>query len=106
MLRIKASRLMYIYIVSKCPTCGYRLLYITTCLAREAVVHDGHAGIHGRALGVRTMYVAPYMASKSNMRRYTYSNNNTIYIYIHYVLHIITMFIRISDFTIAYDWLL
>ena len=69
---------MYIYLVSKCPTCGYRLLYIATCLALEAVVHDDHVGIRGRVLGAHTMYVAPYIAS--NMRKYKYSNNNTIYI--------------------------
>ena len=81
MLIIKASRLMYIYLVSKCPTCGYRLLYIATCLAREAVMHNDHAGIRGHMLGACTMYVAPYMASDSNIRIYTYSNNKTIYIY-------------------------
>ena len=31
--------------------------------------------------GVRTMYVPPYMASDSNMRKYMYSNNKKIYIY-------------------------
>ena len=33
-----------------------------------SVVHDDHAGIRGSALGSRMMYVAPYMASDSNMR--------------------------------------
>ena len=38
-----------IFIRLEVPTCGYRLLYIATCLARGAVVHDDNAGIRGRA---------------------------------------------------------
>ena len=57
-------------------------------------MHDDHAGIRGRALGTRMMYVAPHMASDSNMRIIII--RQYIYITISIIVEVISRFISIQ----------